>query len=750
MSSDAQALVRQLTENPEVLESMQHMLALLRANPPKALQTITAATTASRSTRARPPRTGYEAGVTGNMGQPLRRNKQPGPDNINNISDNEEELREEDAEGSRGHTHELRSRADRPYHSRSAGGAFAAPSTTTAEAESEELLAASRRLMDAQRRITELEKELQRTCQRVEQLSDVVQKQKSELQDAQDRHVLELEETRHAYEAVVRRKDEVQEEALRQLMKSRQLMVSAAKYEVTVAARRREKENVGDVHRAGVVSGSCTAEEKKLRGSAITAATVGLTPSATGVNTRHASSSHLTGSGVKRERPDELTGETTSTSTDAHSPYMTQQQQQPSRVAKRSEAASWGTSPSSLGRGRQAVGSGSNSGYSHAKTESPEFITSPTPATKASTALVGGGGRTESRSARKRRTPRTPSLTNADRIASLYTATHSSSGGNSNYYSYSKHAANSNSAPSQRQRLPGTNSLKLDSPTPVVSSAWTVGRSLTSSPTPPLSSSTAAAATTTAAAAGVYGSFSTAAMRQQHQQQSTGVTTAAAAKPPLTQRTAGRLATHAAGQQHQQQQRQLAIGRTVPNTRSGTSSVVADGPTRSPSPVNPKRGNAGPRRFIFTGLKDGEPQRLTTAIAGVGDDAAVLASELDEVPPPSTTHIVLRGTPRSVKALCGVVSGKWLVSPEYIFNSRESGFWLDEVEEGGLRVFPPPLQGQRFLLTVEHDGIRAKLAQVVEYGGGEVLPAYTGTVAQDVVVITSGDDLLRYATEGHM
>nr|6ZPJ_A Chain A, Leishmania mexicana KKT4 [Leishmania mexicana MHOM/GT/2001/U1103]6ZPJ_B Chain B, Leishmania mexicana KKT4 [Leishmania mexicana MHOM/GT/2001/U1103] len=94
------------------------------------------------------------------------------------------------------------------------------------------------KLTEAQRRIAELEKELQRTTQRVDQLSDVVQQQKDELQAAKDRHALEMEETRHAYNAVIHRKDEVQEEALRQLLKSRQLMVSAARYEAVVAAKK--------------------------------------------------------------------------------------------------------------------------------------------------------------------------------------------------------------------------------------------------------------------------------------------------------------------------------------------------------------------------------------------------------------------------------------------------------------------------------------------------------------------------------
>ncbi|KPI88101.1 hypothetical protein ABL78_2788 [Leptomonas seymouri] len=705
MSSDAQALLRQLTENPDVLEGMQHMLSLLRANPPKSAQhTATGAITAkANAPRARPPRTGYDDSALSDTNKRFCYNgtadaSYRSNDNHNNRSDDEEHG------GDGGASSPLPTLAE----SEQCGGRTACNAgrpqqrslqqqvptrSATAAADLEEIHAASKKLIDAQRRIAELERELQRTTQRMDQLSEVVHKQKKELQEAQDRHTLELEETRHAYDAVVRRKDEVQEEALRQLTKSRQLMLSAARFEAVVAAKRKEKENCGTTS------------------SPTQAPAAGLTASVMAVNTRH--SSHLLGSGMKRERQDDAPEARSTAKQDFYDPYSEQQQQQ--QTSKRTASDSWGTT-AALGRARQEGSRNTNNQpYSSnktpgSKTESPEFITSPTPVTKSSSALVSGGGtRTQSRSARRRRTPRTPSLTNADRVASVY-----------KYIGKNPaHTANSGSAPSHRQLLPGTNSLKLDSPTPVVSTTWTAGRSLTSSQTPP-----------PPPAPVCYAAAAASAKRQQHAQ---------LAKPPLTQRAAGRLAAQP-----------LVTPRTVPNTRSGTSSVAADGPTRSPSPVNPKRGNAGPRRFVFTGLKDGEPQQLVAAVTEVGDDAAVLASELDEVPPTSTTHIVLRGTPRSVKALCGVVSSKWLVSPEYILNSLDSGFWLDEVEEGGMRIFPPPLQGQRFLLTVEHSGIRAKLAQVIEYGGGEVLPVNSGKVAQDVVVITSGDDLLRYATEGHM
>lgn len=733
MSAEAQALVRQLTENPEVLESMQHMIALLRANPPQSSSSHSGGgsgggSSASRQThaqarpgqRGRPPRTGYASGPRAEGVDELSRaaelptHRQPhssdGTGHSRATSTSATSLTQEvpsfyinTSSALDAPTSPTQTFAPAPPRSGTGGGLPLPPSSTAGPgaapaarrepraASHEARTATTQRLTEAQRRITELERELQRTSQRVDQLSDVVQRQKAELGAAQDRHVLEMEEARHAYDAVLQRKDEVQEEALRQVLKSRQLMVSAAKYEAAVAANKALRTQAKENQTADATG---VAVRKTQSGGIVSSG--GLTTGHASVNTRPQPGGGGV-SGLKRERAyddedDELV------TADAYAAVT---------PAERREA------PSPRQAGRRAV----------AKAEaSPAYITTPTAAGKMSTALVDA--RTQSRSARKRRTPRTPSLTNADRSARTPGAV---AGGMSQH------------------RLPGTTSLKLDSPTPVVSTAWTAGRSLTKSLTPPPASALA------------YTVADAVARQQPHQQRvdhrAAPALPAHPTRPPLTQRAAGRLPAGAPPPAPAAEPRSA-----VPNTRSGTSSIASGGPTRSPSPVNPKRGAALPRRFIFTGLKDDEPLRLAEAIAAIGGDAAALASDLDEPPPTSTTHVVLRGTPRSVKALCGVVSGKWLVSPEYVYNSEQSGFWLDELEEGGLRIFPPPLRCQRFLLTVEHPSIRAKLAQVIEYGGGEVLPGGASTrnagvggggggVAQDVIVITSGDDLLRYATQ---
>ncbi|GET86446.1 hypothetical protein, conserved [Leishmania tarentolae] len=759
MSTDAQELVRQLTENPEVLEGMQHMISLLRANPPHSVGSKNGESHSSgeinraergAQQRVRPPRSGYGTDVEYGHHQPINRRKLHSSDDTGNranslsalsLTQETHSFYSDERVGAHntvsGHNGATVG-ASSPTPTFAPTGSRATPQVVTAPsryaprppsllstphehrpatASEEQLRATTSKLTEAQRRIAELEKELQRTTQRVDQLSDVVQRQKDELQDERDRHVLEMEETRNAYSAAINRKDEVQEEALRQLLKSRQLMVSAAKYEAVVAtkkfhAQQLEKENNtgGDDGMGGAIglAGKQVSLSANDRGTH-----AGLAVSQTSVNARHSptlgygsgtTAKHSSALKRDRENGEEYCDDGAGAAIGAAEPgelrYRELAHQRPPVKRTTLDTSRLQGSADSAVQGRREVA------VSKVET-SPAYITTPTSAGKGSTALVDT--RTQSRSARKRRTPRTPSLTNADRLAGSVLE----------------------NGIRRQQCLPGTASLKIESPTPVVSTAWTADRSLTSSRTPP--PSTAGTCTVSEAVTKHH---------QLHPQQPVPST-----RPPLAQRAAGRLppAPH----------RTAAARAAVPNTRSGTSSIASGGPTRSPSPVNPKRGAVLPRRFIFTGLKDNEPQRLASAIAAIGDDAAALASDLDEPPPTSTTHIVLRGTPRSVKALCGVVSGKWLVSPEYVYNSHQSGFWLDELEEGGLRIFPPPLKCQRFLLTVEHPSIRAKLAQVIEYGGGEVLPSgsdqrgpgASGTVAQDVIVITSGDDLLRYATQ---
>lgn len=214
--------------------------------------------------------------------------------------------------------------------------------------------------------------------------------------------------------------------------------------------------------------------------------------------------------------------------------------------------------------------------------------------------------------------------------------------------------------------------------------------------------------------------------------------------------------------------------KSFPGTVSDNNHPHSGPLTQSPSPRNPQHGPAQIRRFVFTGLSGEEIQKLEDAITFINDDASVLQCEYDAPPPYAVTHIVCRGKPRSVKAMCGLVAGRWLVEPSYILHSLAAGFWLDEVEEGAYRLYLPPLKGIRFLLTQPDPILREKLAQVIEYGEGIVVKnnnisslsrdSVTTTAASTAssscqerhkkgeenggaVVIFSGDDLLQFAIE---
>lgn len=649
----------------------------------------------------------------------------------------------------------------------------------------------------AENRVQDLERELQRVSQRVEQLTSVVQEQRQQLRSTEEKHQLELEEVKHSFDVVLQRKEEVHREAMRQMTRSRQLLSTAKRFECTVKA-------------GGGLSVTKTPLNVQLSSHG----------TQTGTGKISGSDQRNSQTGVKRERaPSEESTSISSTpfssehtrhdskyEVEAPLPYSNQRSHTAIAAADRTPGQSTGKALKKE--------EGSHPYFSRATTTTAASSHSVTPLTgqrgKQSTVLTG---RTVSRSGGgKRRTPRTPSLTHADRVAGAG----SYRGGSRSPLRIATHMQNgtittaAEVAPPLRPRLlPGTSSVKLDSPTPTSSTRGGTRYKNEEAVTDvdatmlPSESFTAPAYPVSTTVTGALAKRHHQQRQQQQeevqqQQQQTKAfprvmsSTSATPEPKtaMTLTTSPSPATAAANRFVDQYAHRSVPLSTAANTvgtsnttnamtrvaagaavagrcrpvvspvprappgrmpTSATSSIAA-GTTRSPSPVNPKRGPQLPRRFIFTGLKDDEPARLREAIESIGEDAVALSGDYDEPPPMHTTHIVVRGTPRSVKALCGVVSGKWLVPPEYIYNSAQAGFWLDEFEEDGLRIFPPPLKCQRFLLTVEQDGIRQKLAQVIEYGGGEVIPCASSGASrqwteQGVVVITSGDDLLRYATQ---
>eukprot|EP00744_Colponema_vietnamica_P016080 GILI01022550.1.p1 GENE.GILI01022550.1~~GILI01022550.1.p1 ORF type:complete len:421 (+),score=54.98 GILI01022550.1:134-1264(+) len=169
--------------------------------------------------------------------------------------------------------------------------------------------------------------------------------------------------------------------------------------------------------------------------------------------------------------------------------------------------------------------------------------------------------------------------------------------------------------------------------------------------------------------------------------------------------------------------------------------------TRSPTPTNPTRGLDIERRFILSGLTDDDRQRIHTAVARLGQKAEVLDLGVDAAPPKSCTHVVIPGQPESFKALCGLVSGRWLLTPQYIFDSYDAGYWLNEADANGVRCQPLPLKDQKFLVpapqqaTPDALSMKARLEFIVQYGEGILVDSARGS---GIVIIQSGDDILNY------
>lgn len=172
--------------------------------------------------------------------------------------------------------------------------------------------------------------------------------------------------------------------------------------------------------------------------------------------------------------------------------------------------------------------------------------------------------------------------------------------------------------------------------------------------------------------------------------------------------------------------------------------------TRSPSPADPKRGPELERRFMVTALDEGERQRVYQAVHQLRYRAAMVESDSSDVLPETVTHVVTPGTPRSMKALCALVSGRWVVPPSYILNSLAAGYWLDEYEEGCLRIYPLPLERGRFLLAMDAGEVRDLVSKVIEFGRGEVLPHTSRVQVSDgIVVIQSAQQLLDHCMRHH-
>ena len=187
-------------------------------------------------------------------------------------------------------------------------------------------------------------------------------------------------------------------------------------------------------------------------------------------------------------------------------------------------------------------------------------------------------------------------------------------------------------------------------------------------------------------------------------------------------------------------------------SRQGAGPISRAPPTRSPSPNNPKRGPLIERRFVLSGFTAAEMVDIEKAVSKLASmnekqsQAVILQSDRDGDLPPECTHVLIPGIPTNFKALCGLVSERWIINPTYIFSSLEAGFWLDEREANHLHYTPSPLAHHRFAIqmpdrTAEERDMRERIRKIIELGKGTVVHS----AAHDgVIVINSGRDILNF------
>ena len=199
----------------------------------------------------------------------------------------------------------------------------------------------------------------------------------------------------------------------------------------------------------------------------------------------------------------------------------------------------------------------------------------------------------------------------------------------------------------------------------------------------------------------------------------------------------------------------------------------------SPAPRHPKRGPDLPRRFVCSTLTElgwtqdhipawvaanggpdnFEDQEMAVAAAiraleRCDTNARLLVTERDLLPPTTMTHLVIPRpqNPASLKGLAALATGKWLVPPEYVFESAQMGFWLDESSfPGVVRCNPRPFAGHDVLLTIKEADLCEKLKDIMEAGGAMVVAPQLGDKRQRLstvhLIIDSAAEMLDHCRD---
>jgi hypothetical protein len=110
---------------------------------------------------------------------------------------------------------------------------------------------------------------------------------------------------------------------------------------------------------------------------------------------------------------------------------------------------------------------------------------------------------------------------------------------------------------------------------------------------------------------------------------------------------------------------------------------------------------------------------LNNIILRLGQRASIIECPADMPPPPEVTHLIVRDNAGSVKGLCMLLSGRWIVKPEYLYASRDLGFWANEDDiTGSLRCIQNPLREELVVLAAPPGPLYDGLRQSIVYAGG--------------------------------
>jgi chromosome segregation ATPase len=140
---------------------------------------------------------------------------------------------------------------------------------------------------------------------------------------------------------------------------------------------------------------------------------------------------------------------------------------------------------------------------------------------------------------------------------------------------------------------------------------------------------------------------------------------------------------------------------TTPALQAQTAVPTATSPTaRGTSPAQGPSSQQQQQQIVicFSGLEAPKVEQLTQLVNALGSAQVLANSEFH----PNITHIVTPPDCKTMKALAGILTSRWLVTPEWVVESAAGGHWLPE-DTFGTRMLREdnPVRGKAFFLTPE-------------------------------------------------